>query len=53
MTEEQIKLMNDTISGILCYKRGEWTRDGLIRFLRYIQELPEEVVEHVNTIIDR
>ena len=53
MTEEQIKLMNDTISGILCYKRGEWSRNGLIRFLEYSLKLPKDVVEHVNTIIDR
>ena len=53
MTEEQIKLMNDTISAIMCYKNGERSRIDLINHLKNFLELPEDVVEHVNTIIDR
>jgi len=53
MTEEQIKLMNNTISAIVCYKNGEWKRVDLIHHLVNFLELPEDVVEHVNTIIDR
>lgn len=53
MTEEQIKLMNDTISAIMCYKNGEWSRTDLMSFLKNFLELPENVIEHVNTIIDR
>lgn len=53
MTEEQIKLMNDTISAIVCYKNGEWSRIDLMNHLKNFLELPDDVVEHVNTIIDR
>jgi hypothetical protein len=53
MTKEQIKLMNDTISALVCYKNGEWSRIGLMNYLKNFLELPEDVVEHVNTIIDR
>ena len=53
MTEEQIRLINNTISAIVCYKNGEWSRIELMNHLKNFLELPEDVVEHVNTIIDR
>ena len=53
MTKEQIRLMNNAISAIVCYRNGDWTRPQLLKHLKNFLELPEDVVEHVNTIIDR
>ena len=53
MTEKEIRLINNTISAIACYKNGEWSRIDLIHCLKNFLELPEEVVEHVDTVIVR
>lgn len=53
MTKEQIRLLNNTISAIVCYKNGEWSRYHLMDHLKNFLELPEDVIEHVDTIIDR
>jgi len=53
MTEEQIRLINNTISAIVCYRNGEWSRIDLMNHLKCFLGLPDDVVEHVNTIIDK
>ena len=50
---EQIKLLNDLASSLTCYFTGEWNQGQLMHHLKYTLELPEEVLEHIDTIIIR
>ena len=50
MNQEQIKVVNDTISSIVCYIMGEFSEAQLESKMKEF-ELPEEIVEHIRTIV--
>lgn len=50
MNKNEIKMVNDTISSIVCYMRGEWTESQLMGRIEELG-LPKEVVEHIQTIV--
>lgn len=51
MTEEQIKTINDTISAIVMYQRGELPECMFTRCLEETIGLPEEVLNHIAYLI--
>lgn len=50
MNKNEIKMVNDTISSIVCYIKGEWSEAQLENNMQVL-ELPEEVIEHIKTIV--
>jgi hypothetical protein len=51
MTEEQIKTINDTVSAIVMYERDELGTYQFMRCLRETIGLPEECINHIETLI--
>ena len=53
MNKNTIKLINDTISSIMCYINGDVSYIQLVSWLQEGLHLPSEVVDHVITVINR
>lgn len=51
MTEEQIKTINDTVSAIVMYQRDGLGAYQFMRCLRETIGLPEECINHIETLI--
>lgn len=51
MDKNTIKLFNDVISAITCYNNGDECRERFIIYMEKELHLPNEVIEHVKTIL--
>lgn len=50
MDTNEIKVINDTISSIVCYIMGEFNTAQLESKMKEF-ELPKDVVEHIRTVV--
>lgn len=50
MNKNEIKVVNDTISSIVCYIMGEFNEAQLESKMEELK-LPKEVVEHIRTVV--